>query len=738
MSRKPNRSAGRSSHPGLNDRPWDLPGGPWLQGLAATALLYLIVVVFFRDLVFSGLIFAGSGDTIAAVGFERWGRSIVERGILPLWNPLIFSGMPSFGSLQFTPDVYPVGWLRPIYAAIFLGASSQSILAHHLLGGFFCYLLLRDLDLESPVALFGAVVFFFSPQEIVLGPVSHGGKLFTIAWLPLVLLMTRRLLRQPDVRNAGLLALVTGIQLLALHMQIAYYGLLMMGLYFLVDAWQHRRERDPEAHLVRGGLLAASVLLALALSAYLLWPVYEYSRYSIRGGAGTVGGGVSYAYATNWSLHPMEMVTFLIPSWLGYGGSTYWGWMPATDHPYYMGLVPLLLAVVAVVLARRERTVQFFIVLWAFALLVAFGKHLPLLYAPLYKLLPFFAKFRVPAMILILVLLATACLAAIGLRRLLALQGEEREKWAKITFRGGIVFAVLFLLLFIGQSAFEQVYAASATSRLGARYGVAPSATLRLAGEAWDLFLADALRVTGLAALAMGALFLALRKRIAPILATLALLVLVGTDLWVTNARLVETVPPSERSEALAPPPAALFLQQQEGTFRIVDLSGVGPQNRWVLYGIEEVEGYSPAKVRAYQELLERLPQGRVAPPEALAMLNARYIVTAGQVTLPGFVEEFSGDGTWVYRYEGALGPAWLVGETIRATSEQQMLDVLVGGMDPARTAVTIDAIEAVDPAAAAAGSVTLLQRDVHTLRYRVEAPGPVLLVLSEVWYPAG
>jgi hypothetical protein len=31
-----------------------------------------------------------------------------------------------------------------------------------------------------------------------------------------------------------------------------------------------------------------------------------------------------------------------------------------------------------------------------------------------------------------------------------------------------------------------------------------------------------------------------------------------------------------------------------------------------------------------------------------------------------------------------------------------------------------------------------VLERGLHRLRYRVEAPGPVLLVLSEVWYPAG
>ena len=69
----------------------------WLEGLLAAAFLYLLIVIFFRDLVFGGEVFAASGDSIPASTFEGWGRELMERGIFPLWNPYIFSGMPSFG-----------------------------------------------------------------------------------------------------------------------------------------------------------------------------------------------------------------------------------------------------------------------------------------------------------------------------------------------------------------------------------------------------------------------------------------------------------------------------------------------------------------------------------------------------------------------------------------------------------------------------------------------------------------
>ncbi|MFC1545160.1 hypothetical protein ACFL44_00540, partial [Gemmatimonadota bacterium] len=222
----------------------------WPRDIAALFLIYLLIILFFRALVFGGQVFLKSPDGIAAGIFGQWGWKTLTDGTFPLWNPYIFSGMPSFGSLQFNPNTYPIDWIRPVFTFLFFGVSISRLFIHHLLAGIFTYLLLRDMELSRPVALFGAVVFFFTPQEIVLGPVSHGGKLFAITYLPLLLLLTRRFLNQPRLVMASLLAVAIAIQLLALHLQIAYYGLMMIGLYCIVDAVQHRRERNLNGHLL--------------------------------------------------------------------------------------------------------------------------------------------------------------------------------------------------------------------------------------------------------------------------------------------------------------------------------------------------------------------------------------------------------------------------------------------------------------------------------------------------------
>ncbi len=121
----------------------------WLRDFAALFLIYLLIVLFFRALVFGGGVFMKSPDGIAAGVFGQWGEALLRGGTFPLWNPYIFSGMPSFGSLQFNPDTYPIDWIRPVFTFLFFGGNTPRILFHHLLGGIFTYLLLRDLDSSS-------------------------------------------------------------------------------------------------------------------------------------------------------------------------------------------------------------------------------------------------------------------------------------------------------------------------------------------------------------------------------------------------------------------------------------------------------------------------------------------------------------------------------------------------------------------------------------------------------------
>jgi hypothetical protein len=231
-----------------------------------------------------------------------------------------------------------------------------------------------------------------------------------------------------------------------------------------------------------GTIMVLAAFIAFGLDSDKYLSVLEYNSYSIRGSAPimnqsdtdakTQEGGLSYDYATNWSFSPGELMTFIIPSWYGFGWheyhgkfatrpirvNTYWGPQPGVDYPQYMGIVIFILAIIGVIRCRKDPFVQFITVSIAFFTLIAFGREFPLVYDLMYKYFPTFNKFRVPLMILSLVQTFIPILAAYGISSLMnrhsGLNPNTEKKW-KYTLYG---LAGLFFLALIFRGIFEGIY----------------------------------------------------------------------------------------------------------------------------------------------------------------------------------------------------------------------------------------------------------------------------------------
>ena len=320
---------------------------------------------------------------------------------------------------------------------------------------------MRKKKFSVEAALFAGVTIIFMPQFVAFGVHGHHSKLLTLALIPLIIFLVDRLLERRNLLYLSLTALVLGFQLLRAHVQVVYYTYMLIGLYFLFitidDIIQNRKISNT---LKSAGFLAAALVLAVALSSVLYISVYEYSHFSTRGG-GAAGGGMPYKDATGWSFSPMEMMTFLVPGFVGFGGNTYWGQMGVTDYPLYMGILPLFLVGIAFIL-RRDKMTWFFGGIALFSLIVSFGRTLPVLYEPMYKFLPFFNKFRVPSMIHILLDIAVIIVAVVGLDAVSKLKeqagrkGYDKKVNAVTIYSsifGGIGF-LIFLYLFFGQASY--------------------------------------------------------------------------------------------------------------------------------------------------------------------------------------------------------------------------------------------------------------------------------------------
>jgi hypothetical protein len=192
----------------------------------------------------------------------------------------------------------------------------------------------------------------------------------TAAWLPWVIWAILRLHDEINLENVGILGLLVGLQLQRAHAQIAYYTWMATGLLILMMLWNlHGSNTNKPKWILFTGI---GLVLGLCMAMWIYLPALNYVPYSIRGAGG--GGGTGFEYATAWSFSFGEMSTFFIPSFYGFGGATYWGNMPFTDFPNYMGIIVLTLALIGI-LFHESKIKWYFLTTGLLALLISFGKY---------------------------------------------------------------------------------------------------------------------------------------------------------------------------------------------------------------------------------------------------------------------------------------------------------------------------------------------------------------------------
>lgn len=708
----------------------------------ALAILAILLAIFFNPLLFGGKTFQAA-DTLANQAY----RVLDEEALnapgnfldnYPLWTPYVFSGMPAFASLATGPYSNPSTLVLSPVPGVLRGP------VFYLLIGLFTWLLLRQMGVGTLAGLVGAAGYVFCTHVITFVMFGHSTKIVTLVYLPLFLLSLIKIWRKPSLLWILILGLVCGNMLLARHVQIAYYVFLAGGIFLIVSTVIDKRQAMSWMDIARRWMAgAAGLVLGALASAFLTLPIREYAAYSIRGGT---EGGLSYDYATSWSLHPLEMSTFFIPSFMGFRGNTYWGWMPFTDFPHYMGILVLCLAVLTLVLWPRERMHIFLWVLAAFALVVSFGRNLPVLYNLMFEYLPYFNKFRVPVMILVLFQFSVAALAALGLHRMLTANGAERTRiLGKLKLVGGAFLAVIVLL---GGLAAAGMLDGGILGRIQTRasgMGV-PAAQLapysaQVLSQVKDMVAKDTAVVLLVLALGLGAVWAFLRGKMPAAAAAAAVLVLTMADLWNVDHRPA-TYHPRTEGPSLEETPAVSFLKNDPEPFRILPLNAKSSQNWYACFDISSILGYHPAKLEIYQDLIDdggpvgiskTLSQGNF---NIIDMLNVKYVVADREIAVGPLETVLRGPET-IMRNNASLPRMWFVDRIRAIPDEDAHLQAMADpAWNPGEEALLFEDPGALDPGSG--GTATLTEYRPREIRATVDSPGNSLLVLSEIYYPPG
>jgi hypothetical protein len=647
-SRKQNRPRpARPAGPHFGAR---LPGwlrsdgaGRWL--VVALALLVVLGVTY-PEPMFQGRVFL-SADSSNADAFAAVGDASLAEGHYPLWNPYLFAGMPTFGSLAYAKFLYPPSVLFNFLQGTLGFAPMTWLLGHLLFGGLGMAWLLSRWRLPVAALVLGAVVWLLFPRIVAWGVHGHGTKLGAAMYLPWLVGWALRVLDGRSWRAVGMTGLLLGLQLLRGHVQITYYSLLVvgwLGLWATLFPFEEQtRQLVARVRWLRLGQLVLGLVLGFMIGGIMLLPVHEYAGISIRGQDTAGGGGVGLEYATGWSLAPSETGTFVLPAAAGFGKATYMGAMPFTDYPNYFGILLLLLAAAA--WWHRARSLVLALGLMALlAVFVSFGNFGFGLYELLYNYLPFFNKFRVPSMILVVVAFALAILAARGAAAWAASLPGRSGSAGEIPFGRPVVLPAVtagigVLLLVLGASGAVRESYLGGLREMAA--GTGKQVVDVLLQEAWYLQKSSLIRIGLLLMTAGAALWASVRNaRFMGSLLVWVMVVLLAMDLGGVNKLIVH---PEQGLKAVArtadgrgtlvdagpllrePGPAREQLQGPEaqalalavGHDRVWPLGAQGSANTWMADGIRSLGGYHPAKLAQYEQIRKRLydqqPAGHLA-----------------------------------------------------------------------------------------------------------------------------
>ncbi len=709
-------------------------------------LLFCLIIAALAVFVYRGYIIEGRMDIRPdfigqAIPFDRFAQDFESQsGETPLWYPHIFGGMPfqasgTYHHLQYSFEAL----VNAILPDGLIGALHGRFFFHLLLGAVSMFFLARALSLSRPASFVAAAAFVFSTHMMAT---EHANRFICFMHVPLVFLAAYRVFDRGGVFDMVLLGGAFGSQLCSFHPQIAFYTAMLIGLYAACAVVNELRDRTHAGIILRkSGLFAGGIVLALAVAAVLVLPMQEYAQYSVRG-LSVGGSGVNAPFATSWSFPPIEVLTFIIPSFAGFGGLSYWGDMPFTDFPNYLGIVVVVLAVTGVLL-RPSRMTVFLVLAAALALLVSFGRHLPPVSYVMLHFVPFFAKFRAPVMILVIVQFAVALLAGYGVHAVIERIRSGKDSLRRFATRLCCVAAgvlLVALVLTLSEASFQSfmtgIYEQADTSH-GGRGGIVNNVEYhaRLNAMRFDLLMGD-LWIMVMFLCAAAALLFATR-RTSPSLFAAGVSVLISLDLLLVASRVVNPEDDPARIEAYYTARENAIvnaLEDDTGLYRILPLSEFS-SNEYGYFGISSIGGYHAAKLGVYQELMDQV--GFNSFP-VLNMMNTRYLVSRQPLVDAGLSPVVESEGGNLYRNDAALPRAFLV-DSVRVIAEKDAIFEALKepGFSPGDYAILEKPVgEQLGPKGDSNVEITL--HTPHRIEMAVEADSSCLLVLSEIYYPAG
>lgn len=330
----------------------------------------------------------------------------IRHGRIPQWNPDIFGGITHIGNAQaavFEPLLWIFSWLSPHRALLTIIVAHLAILTSGT-----WWLLAKRLQLAPTAAALGAIGVIGS--GLVMTRSMQFEQIAVVSWVPWVLVGVDLTL-DPSAQRGRYTVLPVAAALLAIsgHPQQGYIAVPLIGL------WAVGRLLDHGAGWRGIVRLATAGGLALGLAAAQLLPTAAALGSSAIVGSRDISDASIPLYSAQLRKLPGTV--------LGDLGATSGGGHVATAGGYeqlaFVGIVVAVLAAIGatsiVITSKRCRwTGLVLLAAMAFGTISALGPRTAV-YRGMHRLVPGFDLARVPGRWMLLVVMGSAILAAVGL-----------------------------------------------------------------------------------------------------------------------------------------------------------------------------------------------------------------------------------------------------------------------------------------------------------------------------------
>ena len=672
-----------------------------------------------------------------------------KTGEVTAWTNSMFGGMPTYQINA--PQKH--NYLKQVRKVLELGFARPA--GYFILGMISFYILFLVLGFEVWFGIIGAVAFSFLTNNIFLYQAGHMTKIVAIMLGPLVLAGVILTLRKKYIPGAILFSLAMGLELLSNHPQMTYYLGFVIAILVILEFIPLIKAKDFKAISIITGIFLLGIVLAVGSSASKLWTTYEYSKDTMRGkpilksegkpSSSSQTKGLEWGYAMQWSNGFLDLVSAYIPGVVG-GGSAekvskssdfakkvkqitrksqkeyqaplYWGSLPFTSGPPYMGALIFFLFILGMFVTKgRFRWWALSSVLLLF--LLSMGKNFEFFNRLVFDYFPMYNKFSTPNSILGIAGIPLVVFAIYTLRYIVVSDLDNKEFFKKLWITLGIMGGISAFFLILGPSMFE--FSAPGDARYQ-QSGLVSS----LISTRQSLMRADSLRTLIFVALGTGLIWAFVKKKISKTIFLSAIGIAVLVDIipidlryvshndFIKGKRITNSFKPRDVDKQI--------LKDEDLYYRVLDTSVDPFNNAKPSYFHKNLGGYHAAKLQRAQDMIDHyIGKGN---RKVLNMMNTKYII------------QKQGDKEVVAKNPDVYGNAWFVSNIKKANNANEEID-LIESTDIKNTAIVNKEFDSYINGftSGSKGEIYLTDYAPNKLQYQTDNSGDGFVVFSDVWY---